>query len=107
MISYEFLHTFLFKRPLRVAAIILSLVGTKEGKAYSQECFYILQKYYNSFKIIFQLLFVPSIFVQWQVYLVIRTVHDVDTITIAHNIVNIVRIQLLWWMMLLKQKKKN
>ena len=62
MISYEFLYTFLFKRPLRVAAIILSLVGTKEGKAYSQECFYILQKYYNSIKIIFQLLFVPSIF---------------------------------------------
>ena len=45
-----------------MAAIILSLVGTKEGKAYSQECFYILQKYYNSIKIIFQLLFVPSIF---------------------------------------------
>ena len=39
----------------------LSLVG-KEGKAYSHECFYILQKYYNSIKIIFQLLFVPSIF---------------------------------------------
>ena len=45
-----------------MAAIILSLVGTKEGKAYSHECFYILQKYYNSIKIIFQLLFVPSIF---------------------------------------------
>ena len=45
-----------------MVATILSLVGTKEGKAYSLKCFYTLQKYYNLITILFQSVFVASIF---------------------------------------------